>query len=269
MWRDYANILKIVLSVNLMQRSLFKSLSLLFPLIVLLLQSEDVVAQASNTGSITVISKPSSAKVYLNGRYIGQTPLLNESLPTGLYEVELSLDGHAGYKTKVDIIQNQNTEVHAQLSREIYLMWREQYSMAITSSILLPGKGQVDNGHERGWYYFLGYAAASAFAYYSSYSYHKALDNYDNAYAAYKAERNPEKTWEMYRTLLYERDNMTKHKANYETTLIIVGGIWALNMLDVIFFTVRRPVVYDESNRILSIYTRLSSGQIGILVKFP
>jgi hypothetical protein len=46
------------------------------------------------TGSLSVLSSPSSAPVTINGRYVGDTPLNLTTLTPGTYEIEVDLPGY-------------------------------------------------------------------------------------------------------------------------------------------------------------------------------
>ncbi|WP_099211176.1 protein kinase domain-containing protein [Thermococcus henrietii] len=52
-------------------------------------------------GYVTVTSTPEDAKVYIDGRYVGMTPLENYSIPSGTHEIILRKSGYKEYTKKV------------------------------------------------------------------------------------------------------------------------------------------------------------------------
>ena len=59
----------------------------------------------SQTGSVTVTSKPEGATVRLNGKAIGKTPLTSYALPKGKHVLELSMTGYENRSIDVEIKQ--------------------------------------------------------------------------------------------------------------------------------------------------------------------
>jgi hypothetical protein len=66
--------------------------------------------------AVFITSTPPGADVYVNGSYIGQTPL-NISLESGIYELRLSLNGYADYTTTIEITPGKTERVDVQLKR--------------------------------------------------------------------------------------------------------------------------------------------------------
>ncbi|AFL95915.1 hypothetical protein containing PEGA domain [Thermococcus cleftensis] len=65
-------------------------------------------------GKLRVESTPSNAKVYLDGDYIGRTPLTQELSP-GTYRIKLLLDGYFEYSTTVTVRDNETKVISAAL----------------------------------------------------------------------------------------------------------------------------------------------------------
>lgn len=61
-------------------------------------------------GFLSVNSEPSGARVYINGKYIGKTPIEGYRLDTGEYELRLKLEEYQEYSTKVVITPGEVTE---------------------------------------------------------------------------------------------------------------------------------------------------------------
>jgi len=73
----------------------------------------------TDTGSIKASSKPSGAKVVVNGQAeIGTTPVSVPKVPAGTYELEFSLDGHKTVSRTVLVKPRQETEVTVTLHKK-------------------------------------------------------------------------------------------------------------------------------------------------------
>lgn len=204
------------------------------------------VISSGGRGSLEVLTLPPNAQVKIGGRGAGLSPLVIDSLEAGFYQLMISHAGFASHRVEVEVKSNQKIKIQIALSKEIYLTWRQEYSMTVASSIILPGKGQVDHGHQRGWVYFLTYVGAAGLAYYSSTAYKDAQNQFNRSLAHYRAELEPltpEETWNRYRNVSKARDDMTKHRDRFNAALVASGVIWMVNMIDVFFFTVEKPVV--------------------------
>ncbi|NJE29444.1 PEGA domain-containing protein [Thermococcus sp. 18S1] len=69
-----------------------------------------------NTGYLSVNSSPSGAKVYLDGRYIGTTPLESYMLPPGEYTLKIVADNHETYSRNVSIEEGKKVTIRANLT---------------------------------------------------------------------------------------------------------------------------------------------------------
>jgi len=195
------------------------------------------------TGGLEIVSHLSGADVYINGKLAGSTPLRLENIVIGKYSILVKAAGYSDYRTKVEITQGQFLVVNAAISRALHIAWKQSRTKAIQSSLLIPGKGQVDLGFSRGWSYFYGCVAVGGYAYYQWGKNADAQDNFNKSSAAYSVADNPETAdWE-YQNMMTARDDMHTHQLRYEYSLIAIGSIWALNMLDVLFIAGREPVI--------------------------
>ncbi|MHC4268092.1 MAG: PEGA domain-containing protein, partial [Planctomycetota bacterium] len=66
-------------------------------------------------GSISIISKPASAKIYLNGEEVGITPDTLSSIDIGLHEIEVKLEGYAVWKKAINIKKGKEKSLYAAL----------------------------------------------------------------------------------------------------------------------------------------------------------
>lgn len=66
-------------------------------------------------GTLQVSSTPSGAKVYLDGREIGETPLSNSSIPEGSHNLRVELFGYKPWQGIIQIAPSQTTTIFARL----------------------------------------------------------------------------------------------------------------------------------------------------------
>jgi len=195
------------------------------------------------TGGLEIFVQPVSADVYLDGKLAGSTPLTLEKVETGRYEVRLKANGYSDYRTHIEIIHDQFSVVNATLSRAHHIAWQQSRTAAIQSSLLFPGKGQVDLGYRRGWTYFFGFAAAGWYGYYQFHKNEDERDKFNKAQNAYAIAESPEAAGIEYGRMMDARKNMSSQQDHYEYAWMAMGGVWALNMIDVLYFAGREPVI--------------------------
>jgi hypothetical protein len=73
-------------------------------------------APVATMGVLVVSSKPSRAKVYLDGVYFGMTPLRVE-LEAGVHRVDVKLDAHKAVSEKVSVRKGEATELELSLKK--------------------------------------------------------------------------------------------------------------------------------------------------------
>jgi hypothetical protein len=64
-----------------------------------------------------VLSRPSGATVYVDGRAAGQTPVVVERIAVGSRAVRIELAGHRRWSTTVEVGPGARTRVAASLER--------------------------------------------------------------------------------------------------------------------------------------------------------
>ena len=74
---------------------------------------------SATTGTLTtqlkVESRPTNARVFVDGRLIGTTPLALEQIEAGEHNIRLELDGYHSWSTAVQIVEGKGTRVGASL----------------------------------------------------------------------------------------------------------------------------------------------------------
>ncbi len=73
-------------------------------------------SQQQQTTSASIDSVPSGADVYVNGQYLGITPMASQTAPTGTYNVTIMMTGYQPYSTIVTLTPGQAVQIHAALA---------------------------------------------------------------------------------------------------------------------------------------------------------
>jgi len=68
-------------------------------------------------GALAVDSRPTGARVFLDGKPIGTTPLMVPSVPAGDHAVRLELDGYRPWTSSVRMVPAESNRVTASLER--------------------------------------------------------------------------------------------------------------------------------------------------------
>jgi len=71
----------------------------------------------ATTGGLNVQSRPAGARVYVNDRLAGSTPISIPSLPAGPADVRIEMDGYRLWATKVHVKPGEQIKVAASLER--------------------------------------------------------------------------------------------------------------------------------------------------------
>jgi hypothetical protein len=73
--------------------------------------------RASYRGSLAFQSAPQGARVFVNGTFVGSTPLILQNLPVGSRAVRIEADGYQRWSASTRVVANQETRVSATLGR--------------------------------------------------------------------------------------------------------------------------------------------------------
>jgi hypothetical protein len=69
-------------------------------------------------GSLIVNSRPSGARVFVNGRSVGQTPLVLRNQPAGSRAIRVALDGYEPWSSAVRVVADTETRLRAELKAQ-------------------------------------------------------------------------------------------------------------------------------------------------------
>jgi hypothetical protein len=77
----------------------------------------DLRSQKAGPGGLDVLSRPAGARVFVNDRLAGSTPVAIPGLPAGPATVRIELDGYQPWTTRVTVGAGEQTRVAASLER--------------------------------------------------------------------------------------------------------------------------------------------------------
>ena len=75
--------------------------------------------RAPYRGSLAFRSSPEGARVFVNGTFVGSTPLTLENLPVGSRAVRIEADGYQRWSASTQVVANQQRRVSATLGRAV------------------------------------------------------------------------------------------------------------------------------------------------------
>jgi hypothetical protein len=74
-------------------------------------------AVSGDHGALALSSSPEGSEVVLNGKVVGETPVVLSDLPVGSHALVMRREGYSPWSASVQIIANQRTTVTATLVR--------------------------------------------------------------------------------------------------------------------------------------------------------
>jgi hypothetical protein len=101
----------------IIRRRLFRSfvLPLMAALVALRFEAVDLVAApraaGGAAGAVSVTSDPAGAAVYVDGDFVGQTPITVQSLSAGDHRVRIVKDGYLEHGCLVRVVQNRRQRI--------------------------------------------------------------------------------------------------------------------------------------------------------------
>lgn len=69
------------------------------------------------TGALAVESRPAGAKVFVDGKLVGTTPMALPSVPAGSHAIRLEHDGYRRWASSVRVVASEQNRVTASLER--------------------------------------------------------------------------------------------------------------------------------------------------------
>lgn len=114
------------------------------------------LSEKGDYGSISVDSRPKNARVFLNGDFVGETPLAAASVPAGNYKIEIRAGGYKPYHGTLRLQAGRTVSIDRELEQDIEiedlillgkLPRRPVSPSTALKKALIPGQGLVYNGY--------------------------------------------------------------------------------------------------------------------------
>ena len=109
---------------------------------VVLPQRETRAPEPVAGGAISVSTNPTGARIYLNGKYVGETLFDTHQLNAGIHEIMAKLAGHATVRERVLIEPGRSETLHLLLDRELSVLWEASLE-EIAPVAILADRGVV------------------------------------------------------------------------------------------------------------------------------
>ena len=84
---------------------------------VALARARAAAPAARFTGALAVDSRPAGARVFMDGKLVGTTPMALPSVPAGSHAIRLEHDGYRRWSSSVRVVASENNRVTASLER--------------------------------------------------------------------------------------------------------------------------------------------------------
>lgn len=173
-------------------------------------------------------SGDAGARIKIGGKAVATTPTENVLLQMGTYPVAISKPTYYTFTANPTVLYEHTTTVD-------YVLRPKPRAPAVLLSTALPGAGQLYHGQRRG----LLYLAASASLAWLGYSQQVVFQDHESDYQARLADYNRETdlTLALQKKALVQESFDAMKAAEQQRNIFLgaVGGMWTLNLVDIIF----------------------------------
>ncbi|MDP2359760.1 MAG: PEGA domain-containing protein [bacterium] len=203
------------------------------------------------TGALFIMVSPPEARIYLDGRRLGESPQILKELPTGRYQVRASLASYADHAEIIDLTVGSQTRLEITLSHEAWLEYAARRRKATYAAVLFPGGGQLISGQKRGAIYSLAAGAGAWLSVLSSQKYETALKDLHRAELQYRNSIDPLEHARHYQEMLDARDEQRQSRRLYWAGMATAGTSWLVGVVDARLFggTARETDIHKVENR--------------------
>ncbi|MGD8922377.1 MAG: DUF5683 domain-containing protein [Candidatus Zixiibacteriota bacterium] len=192
--------------------------------------------EATTPSGLIVRSTPEGAQATLSGPVVvtGITPTFFRQPLVGDYKLEITRHGYENYSTHITLDPTRQMEVSVELSPKTRFK-------AAARSLLIPGWGQryADENFKGYAFSFLAAGSITAFLI-ADHSYNNDYDRFEARVADYDSARADGASYQELSALhsrLVDAQNKAYDSENTRRiTIGVVAGVWALNLIDVLFF---------------------------------
>lgn len=231
--------------------------------VLLLVWSVSVGAQTLTQGNLTVRSNPPGAQVILIGDAIvsGITPARFAHLLVGDYKLTVKKYGYEDYSTHVLLDPSKPLTVDISLTPKTRLK-------AAARSLFVPGWGQKYTGQKNKAFLLASLAVGAGVSYYFADSrFDEKLATFDNLRAEYDsvaAHGNINELRLLQPGLDAAQDRAYDAENLRRATLGLAIAVWAVNLIDVLFFFPEERGVFSVKG--LTLKPTAGAGRVGLAI---
>ena len=182
------------------------------------------------TGKLTIEGNPSNSLIFIGNEKIGTIPLREYSYPTGSYELKVQQAGFNSFQQGIKI------ETDRLLPIQVELLPKSK-GKALAFSLVLPGSGQIYMGNKGRGYLMLLSSLVSGYMSYQNYN--TFIDNrtiYEDKNEVYNANlTQPDLLAGQKQDMLDAFDTMKENEKSLLAMTGLLGGVWTLNILEIMF----------------------------------
>ncbi len=175
---------------------------------------------------ITIQGFPSGATVEIKGRIFGTTPVTDKMISLGNNTVRIKKPGYEDFTQSIDVIKGEPVELR-------YSLIPKRRTKALVKSLIIPGKGQLYNGHKnKGVLIMLLQTAALTGVAVTTVMSESSMDDYEEAKTVYK---KAESLSEIQRTKIDMNDKYDRAYDDKVLQMSLIGaaaGIYLFNVID-------------------------------------
>jgi hypothetical protein len=181
-------------------------------------------------GILNVTADVPDAEIFINGERRGEGEISLSMVPDS-YEIEIRHPRLGTTKSQVEVPS-------ADVVDESIFM-RPSKKRAVFLSGIIPGSGHLYTNRGRGYLYLAGAAAAAGFSTWSFLEYNASTNRYDEAMQNYQQANSLDAANNYRNEVLSEFNNQSAAYDNIMLGLTVFGGIYAVQMLDVMLLSPR------------------------------
>lgn len=181
------------------------------------------------TNYVSVLSRPDEAEVTIDNRVVGITPLQKLEYRIGMHSIEVS---KRGYRPHIDQFQVQREEPTLLNIR----LRSKSRGTAFLLSMFVPGAGHFYRARPLGGLFFLAATGAAGYLAYDNYSqFMDYQDQYQTMLDEYNTTTNMDRAMELRGEIQTVFDEMKSMEEELPMYMGILGGVYSLNLLTVVF----------------------------------
>ncbi len=222
-----------------------------------------------SSGHLQVISNPQKAKIYIDGKYRGETPEIVQNLPTGKREVRLDKAGYDIHVESVTVKRNEKIDFSVDLGAKGSKEWEKRRRNARLIAVIAPSGGQFYSGrysktqYVRGTIYGAAFIGGLALAYLAKADYEDYRSTYDAESGGYYAAGDQTEADDHFAAMTAAADDMQTAKDQANMFLYAAAGAYAVQLIDAwLWGGGSRPVVRNADAGRSSFYAKVENGSL-------